>query len=128
VSAAGANGSAGRPEGVVPDLNAISHDSSVLTGTLISLNALPQGEDAHFDAVSLLLYAHDQLAGQKTVMGAAIINGLRQSGNAVRLHIARIVAGYESLVTKAGVKRGTRYGPDKSRWRAHAEEALRRIF
>jgi len=127
VSAAGANGSAGRPEGVVPDLNAISTRLFRVDGNLISLNALPQGEDAHFDAVSLLLYAHDQLAGQKTVMVAAIINGLRQSGMQSDYNIARIVAGYESLVTKAGVKRGTRYGLT-NRGRAHAEEALRRIF
>ncbi len=127
VPTGGIDGGAGGPDGGAPDLNAISTRLFRVDGNLISLNALPQGEDAQFDAVSLLLYAHDQLAGQKTVMVAAIISGLRQSGMQSDYNIARIVAGHESLVTKAGVKRGTRYGLT-NRGRAHAEEALRRIF
>jgi hypothetical protein len=79
-------------------------------GEVISLNALPTGEDAIFNAVLLVLYGHQRIANRSAVMVSLVLKGLDQSGVSYGPNLARTIAGYPGLVTKAGVKRGTRYG------------------
>jgi hypothetical protein len=95
-------------------------------GDVISLNVLPTGEDAAFNAILLLLYAHDKLGGRSAVMVDSVLKGLNQSGATYGSNIARLIGGHAGLVTKAGVKRGTRYGLT-NKGSQQAEEVLRKI-
>lgn len=97
-----------------------------IEGDIISLNVLPEGEGSAFNAVLLLLYGHDKIGGRSAVKVDSVLKGLNQSGANYEANVARIIAGHGGLVTKAGVKRGTRYGLT-NRGRKRAEEVLREI-
>jgi len=109
------------------DLQALMARVFSTEGDVISLNILPSGDAAALSTVLLLLYGHAQLAGKPTVMVDSLLKGMSQSGAQHGTNIARIVSGTPGLVTKAGVKRGTKYGLT-NKGKQQAEETLRGLI
>ncbi len=95
-------------------------------GDLVSLNVLPQGDNQEIDAIILLLYGRAKLAGATTTIVGTLLNGLKQSGLIIA-DLARTVSGSEAHITKAGVKRGMRYGLTNPGMR-RAEEVLKHLY
>lgn len=93
----------------------------------VSLNALPQGETAARDAVLLLLYGRYHLVDKAPTIIADLLEGLRVSGVPIPRTVADVVSGSESLVTRAGIKRASRYSLT-NRGMQTAEEILRRLL
>jgi hypothetical protein len=56
----------------------------------------------------------------------AVIKGLNQSGATFGTNVSKLIAGHAGLITKAGVKRGTRYGLT-NKGKQQAQEVLRKI-
>ena len=107
-------------------LDALRRRAYRVQGDTLSLNVIPQGKTADLDAVILILYGRRSLMSADYTMVSALIDGLKQSGLPAE-RISIVVAGNETLVTKAGVKRGTRYGLT-NRGLQRAEEVLRDLL
>jgi hypothetical protein len=93
-------------------------------GNVVSLNALPQTDNVDFDTIALLLYGYRHVRGQSSVIVGDLIEGLRKSGASVHTQTSKIVAPFRTLVTMAGVKRGSRYTLT-NKGQSHAEEVMR---
>jgi len=79
-------------------------------GRLVSLTALPTGENREVDAVYLLLLGHRELRSEHQVTGATIMEGLRHSGLTVdrvdRLMEEAVGVG---RILRSGQRRAVRY-------------------
>jgi hypothetical protein len=79
-------------------------------GDMLSLTARPSGENTELDGALLILLGHKELNGSDLVSADQLLYGLKQSGFAVERADRIIARGVEQgLVTKSGVRRGTRY-------------------
>ncbi len=80
-----------------------------MAGDMLSLHYLPEGENRESNAVLMLLFGHRALAGQETVLGGRLMQGLKQSGITLD-RIDRVLdSSMPSLVLKSGIKKGTKY-------------------
>lgn len=95
-------------------------------GEIISLRVLPDGKDAHADALLLLIYGFQTINGVNEVGAMQLTEAARQSGiNLAR--IDRTIAKLNGHVRKGGFKRGTRYQINNPGI-AKAEGMLRKMF
>jgi hypothetical protein len=79
-------------------------------GDMVSLTARPSGENTELHGALLILFGHKELNGSDLVSADQLLYGLKQSGFAVERADRVIARGVEQgLVTKSGVRRGTRY-------------------
>ena len=62
-------------------------------GDVISLNVVPEGENAAFSAVLLLLYGHAKIGNRPNVMVDLLLKGLSQSGTQVGSKFTRVLEG-----------------------------------
>jgi hypothetical protein len=77
---------------------------------MLSLTARPSGENAELDAALLVLFGYKELMMADLVSADQLVHGLRQSGFAVeRADRIMGVGVNQGLLTKSGVRRGTRY-------------------
>jgi hypothetical protein len=79
-------------------------------GDMLSLTARPSGDNAELDGALLILFGHKELGSGDLVTADQLLYGLKQSGFAVERADRIIARGVsQGLVTKTGVRRGTRY-------------------
>lgn len=78
-------------------------------GENISLRALPNGTNREADTLLLLLYGFRVLKGQMDVTSSRLAICARQSGIQMD-RVDRIIGVHEQYVTKAGMRKGTKYG------------------
>ena len=121
-------GAAGEPASESP-LTPIFHQES--NGRMLILTAKPSGDAAELDGVLLLLLGHKELRGVELVSADELLYGLKQSGFAVD-RTDRIAARAEEqgLLTKTGIRRGTRYRltiPGVTRAKRAAQELLEQV-
>ena len=77
-------------------------------GEVVSLRVLPDGDDAHADAMLLLIYAFQAILGANEVGAVVLTEAARRSGiNLTR--IDRTIARMNGYIRKGGRRRGTRY-------------------
>jgi hypothetical protein len=101
------------------------HDSA--TG-IVSLRALPRGENQTANAILLLLYGFAELRNEHDVSIIQLGKAAKQSGSTFeRADRTLLAAGYMDLVTKAGTKSGGRYGLN-NRGATKAQELLASIL
>jgi hypothetical protein len=77
---------------------------------LVTLTAMPQGDNREVDAALLLLLGHRVLRSSDLVSADQLLGGLKQSG--LGLDRADRVMGKaeaEGLITRSGVRRGVKY-------------------
>ncbi len=122
----------GTPGGESPSespLAPIFHQES--NGRMLSLTAKPSGDDTELDGVLLLLLGHKELRGMELVSSDELLYGLKQSGYTVdRADRIAIRAEDQGLLTRTGVRRGTRYRltvPGLARARRVAEGVLEQV-
>ena len=77
-------------------------------GDVLSLIALPKGNNAAADAALILLYGYDKLLNTSAVTGVAIMKSMQQSGVRVD-RVDRTLDAHTDFVNAAGYKRGRRY-------------------
>jgi hypothetical protein len=77
---------------------------------LVSLRAIPRGDDRDREAFLLILYGFKSLVGEEAVLVTQLKRAMRQTGCPVD-RIDRIAAKYlvAGLVNKAGMNKGGRY-------------------
>lgn len=75
----------------------------------VLLKILPKTERAQADALLLLLHGFAELMNQRDVLGGTLIRAARQSGVQIE-RVDTVLEFYDSLTTKAGFKRGRKYG------------------
>jgi hypothetical protein len=75
----------------------------------VSLRVLPQSQTRDADGLLLLLFGHRVLANQTDVLSGRLIAAAETSGLTVD-RVDRILSPYMDLVTKGGVKSGSRWG------------------
>ena len=77
---------------------------------VVSLLALPSGDQRTADTILLCLYGFSAVAGQETVTTVTLAKGIKKSGiNVPRLD--RVLGPYaDGYITKSGTRRGTKYG------------------
>jgi hypothetical protein len=124
--------------GLLPEVASIAVDSSGIDHRvlgrvfalskdgLVSLRVLPRGEGREANTVLLLLYGYQVLREQHDVLGSRLLQSARQSGMPMD-RVDRSLAPHINLVTKAGARRGTRYGLN-NRGRSEAEGLVQRIL
>lgn len=94
----------------------------------LSLSVLPRTANKVADSLVLLLYGYAVLLGQNDVTGMSLMASAQQSGVPTpRVDKVLLSADYRELVTKAGFKRGSKYGLN-NRGMARAEEMLSTIL
>jgi hypothetical protein len=90
-------------------------------GRFVTLTAKPSGKDQELEGLLLILFGHKEMKGSDLVSADELLFGLKQSGfgidRADRLASRAEDAG---LITKTGIRRGTRYrltnpGSDRAR-------------
>lgn len=110
-------------------LASIFHQES--NGRMLILTAKPAGDAADLDGVLLLLLGHKELRGVELVSADELLYGLKQSGYAIE-RTDRIAARAEEqgLLTKTGIRRGTRYRltiPGVAKAKRAAQELLEQV-
>jgi hypothetical protein len=95
---------------------------------VISLTALPQTETPDADAVLLLIYGYHELKKDDyPVTGVRLMQAAKQSGLHQVDRIDRTIATHDSLVLKAGLKRGRKYQLN-NQGIAKAQELIKRML
>jgi hypothetical protein len=121
------------PESTVPITASAPVDSTFapifrVEGKFVTLTARPPGKDQELDGLLLILLGHKELKGSELVSADELLYGLKQSGFGVdRADRLAARAEDQKLITKAGVRRGTRYrltNPGYERSRNIASEML----
>lgn len=106
----------------------LSRAFAVDKGGTVSLLALPpKGENQEADALILILYGFRRVREQNVVMVDQLIEAARQSGVETAGRVARVLDPRSDLITRSGIKRGTRYGLN-NRGAMHAENLLIQMF
>ena len=97
----------------------------------IWLTAKPLGDATELDGVLLLLLGYKELRGTELVSADELLYGLKQSGYTLdRADRVAIRGEDQGLLTRTGVKRGTRYrltGPGIVQAKKAAQELLERV-
>jgi hypothetical protein len=75
----------------------------------LSLRVLPNGDERDADALVLLLLGYAVILDAISVTGMHLMKGARQSGVMIG-RIDRVIDARQQYITKAGYKRGIRYG------------------
>lgn len=79
-------------------------------GKFVTLTARPSGEEAELEGLLLVLMGYKELRGADLVSADELLHGLKQSGFGVdRADRLAARAEDQKLITKTGVRRGTRY-------------------
>lgn len=92
-----------------------------LEGKLITLTAKPNGKDQELEGMLLVLLGHKEMRGADLVSADELLYGMKQSGFGVdRTDRLAARAEEQSLITRTGIRRGTRYrltnpGAEKAR-------------
>lgn len=94
----------GKP--VDTDVDALYKRAFRVDGDVLSLNALPPGDEQRLDTIILILYGRSKLMGETTTLIAYLLDGLAKTGLTIPAVAKTIDSKY---VTKVGVKRGSRY-------------------
>jgi hypothetical protein len=95
-------------------------------GDNVSLLALPRSEDAAADALIVLLYGYQRLAGKGAVTAVSLMRALRQSGINIP-RIDTVIAKKSDYVLAAGANRGRVYSLN-NRGVAYAEGVVRKTL
>lgn len=98
----------------------------LVQGENISLRILPTGAKRDPDALLLIIYGYRALKGTTDVTGGRLAICARISGVQAD-RVDRIVAQHDQYVTKAGVKKGKRYGLNNPGV-LYAEEQLAKLL
>jgi hypothetical protein len=79
-------------------------------GKFVTLTAKPSGDDQELDGLLLVLLGYKEMQGTDTVSADELLYGMKQSGFGLD-RTDRLAARAEghNLITKTGVRRGTRY-------------------
>lgn len=93
----------------------------------ISLRVLPKTEYRDPDTLILLLYGFGKIMSVHDVLGGALIDSAKQSGITIDRVDKVFPVSYADFYTKAGNRKGSRYGLT-NRGIAKAEEILRTIL
>jgi hypothetical protein len=100
-------------------------------GRMLSLTAKPTGDATELDGVLLLLLGHKELRGVENVSSDELLHGLKQTGYPVdRADRIAIRGEDQGLLTRTGVRRGTRYRltvPGLARAKKVAEALLAQV-
>lgn len=75
----------------------------------VSLKALPQTDDKNADALLLLLYGFRELSKKDPVLGGDLLGAAKKSGLLID-RVDRPLDGCPGMFTKAGQRRGAKYG------------------
>jgi hypothetical protein len=79
-------------------------------GKGVTLTAKPAGEDRELSGFLLILFGYKELKGAEQVSSDDVLYGLKQSGFGIdRADRLAIRAEGQALITKTGIRRGTRY-------------------
>ncbi|MGB7754295.1 MAG: hypothetical protein WCF88_22270 [Candidatus Acidiferrales bacterium] len=79
-------------------------------GKFVTLTARPSGKDAELEGMLLILLGNKELSGTDLVSADGLLYGLKQSGFAIdRTDRLAARAEEQGLITKTGIRRGTRY-------------------
>lgn len=79
-------------------------------GRFISLIGRPSGENRELDVALLLLLGHKELKASESVSADELLFGLKQTGFNIERSDRLMARGEEKgLVTRSGIRRGTRY-------------------
>jgi len=79
-------------------------------GRFVTLTAKPIGDDQELDGLLLILLGHKEMRGADNVSADELLYGMKQSGFGIdRTDRLAIRAEAQSLITRTGVRRGTRY-------------------
>jgi hypothetical protein len=80
-------------------------------GKVLSLTALPGGDDREGESALLILLGHKVLRSSDLVSGDDLLNGLKQTGFSGTERADRIAGRLErqGLITRTGVRRGVKY-------------------
>ena len=97
-----------------------------MQGENVSLRALPTTDKAEADTFVLLLYGFRALKNQVNITAARLAICARQSGVEAD-RVDRTLAARTQYVTRAGAKRGTKYGLNNPGVR-YAEELLTKLL
>jgi hypothetical protein len=94
----------------VGSLDSEFRDIYKVDGKIVTLTSKPTGTDSEFDGLLLILFGQREMRGNDLVSADELLNGMKQSGFTVdrtdRLAGRAEAAG---LITRAGVRRGTKY-------------------
>jgi hypothetical protein len=78
-------------------------------GGMISLRVLPRTSAPETDALILLLFAHLTIDNRRSVSGAILAKGARQSGVRLDDRVVTFLEPYRDLVTRSGPPNGSVY-------------------
>jgi hypothetical protein len=92
----------------------------------VSLNALPRTEKKDSDALLALLYGFNFILKKESVLCGDLLTAAKMSGLTVT-RADRLLNGCNGFVTKAGHKRGAKYGLTNPGI-AHAEQIVNKLF
>lgn len=97
-------------------------------GKGVTLTARPRGEDQDLNGFLLILFGYKELKGTEFVTADEVLYGMKQSGFGIERADRLASRAYtQNLITKDGVRRGTRYrltNPGIERAKALGEEIL----
>jgi len=93
---------------------------------MISLRALPRGENAESDALLMLLYGYLVLRNAHDVSALNLIQAARQSGLQIN-RLDRTISTSAQHVQRGGARRGTRYSLNNAGI-AHARRLVQELY
>jgi hypothetical protein len=95
-------------------------------GKFLTLTAKPTGKDIELDGMLVVLLGHKEMRGADLVSADELLYGMKQSGFGIdRTDRLAARAEEQGLITRTGVRRGTRYrltNPGVERAKALAEQ------
>lgn len=121
--------------GIAPEFAAESPLAPIFhqdpNGRMLSLTARPSGDSSELDGLLLILLGHKEIRGEELVSSDELLFGLKQSGYTIeRADRVAIRGESQGLLTRTGVRRGTRYRltvPGIARAKKTAEELLEQV-